>query len=84
MYAVEAEERVPSGLALTWNQLAPRTTVRPVLNGVVGSPTCSHAASSASPQGSWSPTVRMVTGPSVPRPGGSASSMVSSAVSSLR
>jgi hypothetical protein len=44
---------VPSLRALIWNQLAPRTTVVPVLNGVTGMPASSQAASSALPQGSF-------------------------------
>ncbi len=62
-YETEAEERVPSSRALIWNQFAPRTTVSPVLNGVVGMPAAAQAASSAEPQGSFGGTVRMVTGP---------------------
>lgn len=65
-YDTEADERVPSSRPLIWNQCAPRTTVEPVLNGVVGIPATAHASNRALPQGSWGGTVRMVTGPERP------------------
>jgi hypothetical protein len=65
-YDTEAEDRVPSSRALIWNQFAPRTTVLPVLNAVVGMPASAQAASHARPHGSAGGTVRIVTGPELP------------------
>ncbi|CAM5363027.1 hypothetical protein SPURM210S_08134 [Streptomyces purpurascens] len=48
---------------LIWNQLAPRTTVRPVLKATVGMPACAHASSRAVPHGSSLFSVRSFTGP---------------------
>lgn len=51
---------------LIWNQLAPRTTVRPELNAVVGMPASAQAASNALPHGSAPLRVRSLTGPERP------------------
>ena len=48
---------------LIWNQLAPRTTVFPVLNGVVGMPAWAQASNRAVPQGSSLFSWRSFTGP---------------------
>lgn len=62
-YATDEDCRTLFSSELIWNQLAPRTTVLPVLNAVVAMPACAHASSRAKPQGSAPFSVRSFTGP---------------------
>jgi hypothetical protein len=62
-YATDEDWRMLFSSELIWNQLAPRTTVLPVLNGVVGMPAWAQASNRAVPQGSLPFSWRSFTGP---------------------